>query len=291
MTITDDLSHDASAFSRNVAPRRAWRGPITTAIFDWAGTVLDFGCIAPVEAFRQVFDDAQVPISIAQARLPMGAAKREHIAMILAMPAVQAHWTAQHGGPSSEQDIDTLYAAFLRVDEKNVARHSALIPGALETMAALRARGIAIGSTTGYPREVMQNLSPIAAGHGYEPDFCCTVSDVARGRPWPDMCLANALALGASHVQSCIVVDDSPTGLEAGLAAGMWTVGIAATGNEMGLSLAEWQALAPPERDARLRQIRARLLQTGAHFVIDSIADLMPVIDQIEASLAAGEAA
>ncbi|MFM0207820.1 phosphonoacetaldehyde hydrolase [Paraburkholderia sediminicola] len=291
MNPTADMSHGASTFSRSIAPRRAWRGPITTAIFDWAGTVLDFGCIAPVEAFCHVFAEAQVPISVEEARLPMGAAKREHIAMILAMPTVQARWMAQYGRSSSEQDIDALYTGFLLLDEKNVARHSALIPGALETMDVLRARGIAIGSTTGYPREVMQNLLPIAAGHGYEPDFCCTVSDVARGRPWPDMCLANALALGAAHVQSCVVVDDSPTGLEAGLAAGMWTVGIAATGNEMGLSLLEWQALSRAERDERLETVRARLLETGAHFVIDSIGDLPHVIDQIEASLAAGEAA
>lgn len=268
-----------------------WRGPVTTVVFDWAGTVLDFGCMAPVAAFREIFSDAGVPVSVEEARAPMGAAKREHIEMMLAMPSVQARWAAHTGRASTERDVDALYAAFLRVDALNVSRHSALIPGALDTIAALRARGIAIGSTTGYPREVMKHLAPIAAANGYSPDFCCTVSDVARGRPWPDMCLANALALGAAHVQGCVVVDDSPTGLQAGRAAGMWTVGVVVTGNEIGLSQAEWQALDPAERDTRAAHARCTLRQAGAHFVIDGIADLPPVIDRIEAALAARAAA
>jgi phosphonoacetaldehyde hydrolase len=253
--------------------------------------VLDFGCIAPVAAFREAFADAGVPITVAEARAPMGAAKREHITMILGEPEVQARWQAHFGRSSAETEIDALYADFLRIDEINVAKYSALIPGTLETIARLRSRGIAIGSTTGYPREVMKNLQPIAAEHGYAPDFCCTVSDVARGRPWPDMCFANALALGAAHVRSCVVVDDSPTGLEAGLAAGMWTVGIAATGNEVGLSLEQWQALEPSEREARVAPAREELALTGAHFVVDSIADLPGVIGAIEKLLASGEAA
>ncbi|WP_028220778.1 phosphonoacetaldehyde hydrolase [Paraburkholderia oxyphila] len=270
---------------------RTYRGPITTAIFDWAGTVLDFGCMAPVDAFRQCFATSGVPISEAEARAPMGAAKREHIVAILQMPEVEARWKAHHRAASNDSDVDALYAEFLRVDERNVALYSDLIPGALDSIAALRARGIRIGSTTGYPREVMNNLMPIARDKGYSPDHCCTVSDVLRGRPFPDMSLNNALALGAPDVCACVVVDDSPTGLEAGLAAGMWAVGIAASGNEVGLSLADWQALDTEARRSRIEPARQRLARTGAHYVIDSIADLLPVIDAIEMRLAAGEKA
>lgn len=270
--------------------RRSYAGPLALAIFDWAGTVLDFGCIAPVAAFRAVFASAGVPISEAEARAPMGAAKREHIVQILQMPAVQARWLSSRGAMPQEHDVDVLYADFLRVDERNVAVYSELIPGALDAMVALRARGIRIGSTTGYPRDVMRNLLPIAASHGYQPDHCCTVSDVARGRPYPDMCLANALALGAPDVRACVVVDDSPSGIESGLAAGMWTVAIVASGNEMGLDLAAWRALDAAGQAALLAPARQRMARTGAHYVIDSIADLLPVIDAIEARLARGEA-
>lgn len=272
-----------------IQPSASYRGPVAAAIFDWAGTVLDFGCIAPVEAFREVFEHAGVPISEVEARAPMGAAKREHIALILAMADVAERWAAAHGGQAGEEDVDRLYAHFLSVDAAHVTRHGAMIPGAIDTMAALRARDIRIGSTTGYPSEVMTTLSPLAASQGYVPDHCCTVSDVSRGRPWPDMCLVNAIALQVPDVRACVVVDDSPTGLVSGRAAGMWVVGIAASGNEVGLSLADWERLPADERSRRLAPIRLRLEDAGAHYVIDSVADLLPVIDAIEARLATGE--
>ncbi len=270
---------------------RPYDGPVSTVIFDWAGTVLDFGCMAPVAAFVAAFERHGVAISEAEARAPMGAAKREHIELILAIPAVQARWIKHRDVSSTQADVDALYTAFLRSDEENVARYSDLVPGALDVVHALKARGISIGSTTGYPREVMNRLVPLAAAQGYRPDHVCTVSDVARGRPWPDMILVNAVALGSPDMRACVVVDDSPSGLTSARAAGMWAVGVAASGNEVGLSLADWSALDDDARDRRLVPARERLRAAGAHFVVDSVADLLPVIDTIEERLRAGEAA
>ncbi|WP_158816770.1 phosphonoacetaldehyde hydrolase [Methylocapsa sp. S129] len=267
-----------------------YRGPVTTAIFDWAGTIIDFGCIAPVEAFRKAFAQREVEITDAEARLPMGVAKREHIERILEIPEVQARWRARTGAPSNDDDVAVLYRAFLEIDRVSVGRYSDLIPGALETIAALRARGVAIGSTTGYPREVMTTLRPVVEARGYQPDHVCTVSDVARGRPWPDMVLVNALALGAPDMRGCVVVDDSPSGLASARAAGMWAVGVTASGNEVGLSLADWAALTPEAQAARLVPGRRRQLDAGAHYTIDSIAELLPVIDAIEIRLTKGDA-
>ena len=131
---------------------------------------------------------------------------------------------------------------------------------------------------------------PLAAAQGYEPDCCITVSDVARGRPFPDMILANALVLGIADVRGAVVVDDSPTGLSAGRAAGMWAIGILASGNEVGLSLEQWTALSPAEQAAHRVRAFPKLAEAGAHYVIDTIADLLPIIDAIDARLVAGEA-
>lgn len=268
-----------------------YNGTVSAAIFDWAGTVLDFGCIAPVAAFREAFANAHIAISEAEVRGPMGTAKRVHIEQILANPAVQDRWQAHYGQPSDQADVDALYADFLSIDAVNCAQYSDLIPGARDVVAALRARGIAIGSTTGYPRSIMDGLMPLAAAQGYVPDCCVTVSDVERGRPFPDMILANALALGVPDVRSAMVVDDSPTGLTAGRAAGMWSIGIIASGNEVGLSLADWQALSSAAQAEYRAKASATLFAAGAHYVIDSIADLLPIVDAIDARLAAGEAA
>lgn len=268
-----------------------YRGGVKAAIFDWAGTVLDFGCIAPVAAFREAFGNAHIAISEHEARGPMGTAKRVHIEQILENPAVQSRWQAHYGKASDQADVDALYADFLAIDAVNCAKYSDMIPGALECIAALRERNIAIGSTTGYPRSIMDGLMPLAAAQGYSPDCCITVSEVERGRPYPDMILANALALGVPDVRSAIVVDDSPTGLTAGRAAGMWAIGIIASGNEVGLSLAAWEALSAAEQNDYRAKAMNILFAAGAHYVIDTIADLLPIVDAIEARLAAGEGA
>lgn len=271
------------------SPSRAVQGPVAAVIFDWAGTILDFGCIAPVAAFREAFAECGLDISEAEARGPMGAAKREHIELILAQPDVQARWRARMGEASDARDVDRIYDAFLRIDAVNSARYSALIPGVLETVQALKARGVGIGSTTGYPRSIMDQLEPLAQAQGYRPDCCVTVSEVAHGRPWPDMLLANVLALGVADVRTCVAVDDSPSGLVSARAAGMWAVGVSVSGNEVGLSLEAWNALDDDAR-GRLRAAAAGRLQgAGAHYVIDSVSDLLPVIAQIEARLAAGD--
>ena len=59
---------------------------------------------------------------------------------------------------------------------------------------------------------------------------------------------------------------------------GVWTVGIAASGNAVGLSRADFAALAPADRDSRIDQARQRLYDAGAHQVIDTIADLPAIL-------------
>ena len=156
-------------------------------------------------------------------------------------------------------------------------------------MAELRKRGAKIGSTTGYLTEMMKINRDDAKRQGYEPDSTVCASDVPAGRPYPYMCLQNAINLGITTVQSCVKVDDTVPGVEEGLNSGMWTVGLAVSGNEVGLPLQAWQAL--PEDQKALKRARAytRMQQCGAHYVVDTIADLMPCIDDIQARMGRGE--
>jgi phosphonoacetaldehyde hydrolase len=284
-----DVSFIAARLLSMSDPSVSAPASVLAVIFDWAGTVIDFGCMAPVVAFRGAFAEVGLEISEAEARGPMGAAKREHLVQILAMPEVQARWQAWFGEASTEASVDDLYARFLRIDARSTTEHSDLIPGALDAIAALRMRGAKIGSTTGYPREIMERILPLAAAQGYAPDSCVTVSDVARGRPWPDMVQASAAEMGVENPTACVVVDDSPTGLEAARKAGMWAVGISASGNEVGLPLDAWEALDGGQRTARLEIAALRLHESGAHFVVETIADLPAVIEAIEARIAVGE--
>lgn len=269
--------------------RRTYRGPIEAVILDWAGTTLDFGCVAPAVVFVEVFKRQGVAIDMAEARGPMGAGKRDHIAQITRMDGVRARWNAAHGRDATEADIDAMYADFIPLQLQSLSDYSALIPGTLEAAAEMRRRGIKLGSTSGYDRAMMAVNVADAKRQGFEVDtvFCST--DVRQGRPYPFMALQNVIALGVSTVEACVKVDDTVPGIDEGLNAGMWTIGFSISGNEVGLSLAEWNAT-PATEQARLRKRAAtRLLQSGAHYVVDSIADLIPCLDDIQARITRGE--
>jgi phosphonoacetaldehyde hydrolase len=269
--------------------QRSYRGKLKAAIFDWAGTIVDFGSLAPAVVFIEVFKRQGVDLTVDEARGPMGLHKRTHIAVLTELDSVRARWQAKHGRLPAEVDIDRMYADFIPLQLQCLSDYSALIPGTKETAEALRRRGLKIGSTTGYSAEMVAINQRDAARQGFEPDCTISASDVPVGRPSPFMAQLAMIKLGVWPVEACVKVDDTRPGIDEGLNAGMWTIGLAVSGNEVGLSLADWRKLPPAEQD-RLRQAAAtRLSQSGAHYVVDTIADLMPCIDDIEARLARGE--
>ncbi|MBI3824601.1 MAG: phosphonoacetaldehyde hydrolase [Candidatus Rokubacteria bacterium] len=269
--------------------KREYRGRIRAVLLDWAGTTMDFGCMAPAVVFVKVFEGAGVPITMEEARAPMGAHKRVHIQKISELDSVRARWQATHGRAPVEGDVDRMFAEFVPLQLACLSEYSALIPGTLDAVAALRARGIKIGSTTGYLGSMMEINLRDAKRQGYEPDSTVCASDVPAGRPSPYMCLQNVINLQVWPMQACVKVDDTLPGVEEGLNAGMWTIGLAVSGNEVGLPLSQWQALPEAERQGRRERAYARLQMGGAHYVVDTIAEVMPCIDDIEARLARGE--
>ena len=143
---------------------------VKAVIFDWAGTVVDYGSLAPMGAFVETFAEFGVEISIEEARGPMGMAKRPHTASLAAMPRIAEAWTRKHGRAPTDGDIDALYDVFVPKSVAVAAHYADVIPGAAEVVSALRAEGVQIGSSTGYTREIMAKIAPRAAEQGFQPD-------------------------------------------------------------------------------------------------------------------------
>lgn len=268
---------------------RTYRGPIEAVILDWAGTTMDYGCMAPAIVFIDVFKRKDVPITMEEARAPMGAHKRVHIQKITELESVRRRWQEAHGRLPNDDDVTAMFEDFVPRQLDCLSAYSTLIPGTLDAVAAMRARGIRIGSTSGYLTDMMKINMADGKKQGYEPDSTVCASDVSAGRPYPYMCLLNAINLKVTTVEACVKIDDTAPGVEEGLAAGMWTIGLAVSGNEVGLPLDEWRAL--PARDQALRRDAAhrRMRQSGAHYVVDTIADIMPCLDDIQRRLHQGE--
>lgn len=261
---------------------------LSAVVFDWAGTILDFGSCAPMGAFVRLFEQFGMTLTIEQARGPMGVAKWDHIKALSDLPDVAAQWQQKHGKPFSHADIDHLYEVFTPMNAAVVADFADFIPGALDTIAAVRARGLKIGSTTGYNRPIMDIVTPIAAAAGYTPDNLVCGGDLVAGRPSPLMMYRTFADLGVWWPATVVKVDDTEVGIQEGINAGSWTVGVAISGNAAGLPLTEWQALSPVEQQAVRLIARDKLTRAGAHYVIDSVADLLPVLDDIEKKLRRG---
>ena len=254
-------------------------------MMDWAGTTIDFGSRAPAEVFAEVFRRQGVPVTTDEARGPMGMAKRDHISAVIRLPRVAALWEQKFGNPPQESDIDRLYQEFLPLQKSVLAQHSEMIPGVVAVMERLRAAGLKITSSTGYTRELMQVVTAAAAQQGYSPEVVLCAEDARSGRPAPWMIFRAAEMVNVYPLREMVVVDDTLVGIQAGIHAGAWTVGVVETGNSMGLSLAELNALSVEEREHRKVAIRQMFLQGGSDFVIDSVADLEPVIDIINGRL------
>jgi len=269
--------------------QRRYRGPIQAVLLDWAGTTMDYGCMAPAVVFVDVYKRQGVPITMDEARAPMGAHKRVHIQKISEIDSVRGRWKDVHGKLPDEADVDRMFADFVPLQMQCLGDYSSLIPGALEAVGAMRSRGMKIGSTTGYLRDMMAINLRDAKRQGYEPDSTVCASDVPAGRPYPYMCLQNVINLQVSPVEACVKVDDTLPGIEEGLNAAMWTIGLAISGNEVGLPLEQVRNLEPSEVARRRSRAYGRMSQAGAHYVVDDISAVMPCLDDIERRMALGE--
>lgn len=254
---------------------------IKAVIFDWAGTTVDFGSRAPMGAFVNLFKEYGIEITIEDARRPMGVNKWNHIDELLQFPHIQSQWVKVHGRMPTSVDLDEMLQAFTPMNMESIRQYSQLIPGVREVVTLLRARGIRIGATTGYTRELANVLMPLAAEQGYAPDACVCAGETEQGRPSPQMVAHCASLLGISDPSEVIKVDDTVPGLMEGINFNCWTVGVSVTGNAMGLSLEEYQDLPDSDRTLKENHARQELQQCQPTVVIDSVENLLPVVDEI----------
>ena len=251
-------------------------------IFDWAGTTVDYGCFAPVQAFMEAFAHYGVPVTMEETRKPMGMLKRDHIRTMLRMERIAAAWKQVHGHEAAEADVDAVYAQFEPKLFSILDRYVAPKPFAVETAAKLREMGLKIGSTTGYTDAMMNVVVPKAAEQGYVPDFWISPDGVGgKGRPFPYMIFANMQALEVPGVQSVVKVGDTISDIKEGINAGVWTVGVVEGSSELGLSRAEFEALSPEARGTACRAVESGFRQAGAQFVIRDLSRLPALISAL----------
>ena len=269
--------------------RQPYTGRLQAVVLDWAGTTVDYGSVAPIRVLQQVFADRGIRVTEEEARQDMGILKKDHIRALLNIPRIRVAWMEQRQKVPGEADVEKLFADFIPQQMKCLAQHSRLIPEVAPAVQRLRTRGLKIGSTTGYTRPMLEILLQEAKAQGYTPDCAICPDDVGAGRPLPWMIYENAVRMKVWPLEAMVKIGDTVSDIEEGRNAGTWSVGIAQTGNMIGLPQEQWQALPEGEQSKRLQSARRQLEDAGAHYVIDTLADIDRVADKIQIRLQAGE--
>ena len=257
------------------------RAGIKLVVFDLGGTIIDHGCMAPVAAFVSAFDALGIEISTEQARAPMGLAKLDHIRELFTLPSVTEQWTAGHDRAWSEEDVVATYERFLPLQTELAKQHTDVIPGLAECWSAFREAGIAIGTTTGYPRKVVGPILAALGQAGFQPDANVCADEVPAGRPEPWMILRIMEQLNVGVSRAVVKVGDTVPDMQAARNANVGAIGITESGSEFGLTIDALVALTPADRTARHEVASQKLRAAGAHVIIQSLRDLPDVLSQI----------
>ena len=189
---------------------------IRLVIFDWAGTTVDFGSLAPVRTLQQIFARANIALTELETRQSMGLPKKDHIRQILMINRVREEWKRIHGHVPGEAEVDELYQHFVPLQFSCLLEYSAVIPGVVQATERFRRRGLKIASTTGYTREMLDLLVEAGRKAGYVPDCNLCPSDVGGGRPQPFMIYEAAVRLQVYPLQAIVKI-----GAEAALRVGI----------------------------------------------------------------------
>jgi phosphonoacetaldehyde hydrolase len=270
---------------------KKYRGKVQALILDWSGTTADAYVVAPAVVFVEVFKKQNVEISMIEARGPMGLRKDLHIKALTEVDEIKERWKSVHGKYPDQSDVDKMFADFVPMQLACLRKYTNLLPGVADVTQRIQKEGIKIGSTTGFVRSMVDILEEEAAKQGYKPDASVAGDEVINGaRPSPHMVFKNLDLMNITPIHSVIKVDDTVSGVGEAINAGCWGVGVTRYSNYMDVDTPEeGESLSSDEISKKQAKTKDILEKAGAHYVIESLADIEPVIDDVNQRLARGE--
>jgi beta-phosphoglucomutase-like phosphatase (HAD superfamily) len=176
------------------------------------------------------------------------------------------------------------FGAHMRLNSGQTAEHSEATPGAIDSLRHLQRQQIPCAWLDELPPATGQALAVAL------PEWIKSSQHPAT-KPWPapDACWQALMALNIERLDGCVLVSGEPRLLQAGLNAGLWTIGLASCGSLCGFSPAQWQALSQQERDLKRGKATMQLFSLGVHSVIDHLGELDTCLADISLRRLKGE--
>jgi len=259
-------------------------------IMDWAGTAVDYGCMAPVQVFLEIFREEGILPTIEEVRAPMGVLKWDHIKTMLDMPRLGKLFEQRFGRPYTAEDVDSMHEAFEPKLLEILPRYSNPIAHVVEVVDQLREDGLKIGATTGYNDTMMNIVAGKAREYGYAPDYWLTPDSVhGKGRPYPYMIYANMLQLNMGMPWQVIKVGDTASDMQEARNAGVWAVGVVKGSSMLGLTEEEVAAMEAGTLRDHIDAAKQRFIDSGAHYVIEKISHLPDIVGVVNERLREGD--
>ena len=255
---------------------------IEAVIFDWAGTLVDFGCMAPLEALRKSFSERGIEVTDQELRRHMGLPLKEHVREILRIPEVRQRRKAAYAESAEEEKALTERTEELLLE--SVRQYSVPKPYVRECLETLRKAGIKIGSTTAYTEDIMDLVTEEAKSRGvWVDEWFCPECSGEKGRPYPYMIFKNMQFLGISGVDRVIKVGNTPADIQEGKRAGVLTVGILEGSLAMGMTADDFEDLSGEADEKECARTRPIFCEAGADYVIANLKELPELIRRLEA--------
>lgn len=186
-------------------------------VFDMAGTTIEAGHFV-AGAFRQAFEQEGIQLSDTQIRSVRGRSKTDAIHELL----------KQHAGEQvAQQRCSEVHQRFRQRLLGAYSEHGiSAIKGAGTTFGWLKKKNIPIALTTGFDRELAELLCRLAGWAGTI-DALVSGSDVAHGRPAPDLVFAAMAQTGCTDATDVAVVGDTVSDIRSAKAAGAgWAIAV-----------------------------------------------------------------
>ena len=253
---------------------------IRCCIFDLGGTLVDKYSLLPFISLSNSFRKYNIEVPDYVLAKDMGKKKLDHIQSICNDSFIKENY-------NSINPLD-IYKEFNKIQYETMTKHMDIIPETKKCIHYLDDKSIRTGITTGFNKEQMDIAVKLLQDNDIVIENAVSSSCISNmSRPYPHMINKNMEQLRISHPKHVLKIDDTEVGIQEGINAGCYTVGVARWSINMEVfTYAEKYLLSTSNKDAqgrleyKLDQSRKKLKDAGADFVIDTLDELPSIIDR-----------
>lgn len=257
---------------------------VRACIFDLGGTIVDKYSLSTFRSFKGAFKKNNINIRNALIQKDMGMEKKEHIEKILINdPYTARNWFQQYKKHPGQKEIDLIYNDFNNIQNEK-SKDIDIIPETKRCIDKLRDRNILLGCTTGFGKENVDIIGNVLRKNNIYLDSYVSSTCVSHTmcRPNSGMIYKNMKNLGltGTGTNGILKIDDTKIGIEEGKRAGCITIGVARWSIYMDMTP---DSFIPNDLnlEKRLIQSRKKLSEAKPDYIIDTLDELIPLINHI----------